>query len=194
MQDAKGKGFILDRIEQQARVTEVRYEDTYSGPKVNASPHDEGRYLRDPEATTQLLTFARGSERQCSPAAGSYMYRSRDSLEQKPRYRCWKKVITSVNRWGGGQGESWLLAGFVTSPANTKLEHEDSAQETAGSRDSSCVNDTGKEREDYLSKRLGGLFFQTEHLFPSPNSSWSSRGAPGPPTGLFSPSVALPGC
>lgn len=95
---------------------------------------------------------------------------------------------------GGRQGESWLLAGFVTSPANTKLEHEDSAQETAGSRDSACVNDTGKEREDYLSKRLGGLFFQTEHLFPSPNSSWSSRGAPGPPTGLFSPSVALPGC
>lgn len=110
MQDAKGKGFILDRIEQQARVTEVRYEDTYSGPKVNASPHDEGRYLRDPEATTQLLTFARGSERQCSPAAGSYMYRSRDSLEQKPRYRCWKKVITSVNRWGGGKGKAgfWL--------------------------------------------------------------------------------------
>lgn len=25
-----------------SRLTEVRYEDTYSGPKVNASPHDKG--------------------------------------------------------------------------------------------------------------------------------------------------------
>lgn len=56
-QDAKRKGFIQDRIKWQARLTEVRYEDTYSGPKVNASPHDKGRYLRNPEATMQLLTF-----------------------------------------------------------------------------------------------------------------------------------------
>lgn len=57
----------------------MRYEGAHLEPKVNAFLHDEGRYLRNPEATLQLLTFAWGAERGCSPASGSGVCHSRQS-------------------------------------------------------------------------------------------------------------------